>query len=305
MSRPARKSDPTAIYHVMSRSITEFDMFPDSSDKECFLDLLKKYKGKYLCKIYGYCLMSNHYHLIIDACGADISKFMKSLNQSYVRYINKKYNRKGHLLADRFNSKIIDCDEYLLTVSAYIHNNCKDIPQYNGREDEYPYSSMGIYMGKMKDKRELVDTEYVLRRVNEKDKDRARKAYTELVVERKEEGTSKKLKEYLEEFWNEQYQYKSYREIILRDKDPEEIINIISEKFGIQCKTEIMHRWKRRTMEFRQVIAYALNVFCGMNICEVCKYLYNITAACCARLVDKGFEIVSRNNEIKDLLLGA
>lgn len=305
MSRRARKTDPTAIYHVMSRSITEFDMFQDNSDKERFLDILQKYKEKNHCKVYGYCLMTNHYHLIIDAYGYDISKFMKSLNQSYVIYINKKYNRRGHLLADRFNSKIIDSDNYLLTVSAYIHNNCKDISQYNGREHEYPYSSMGIYLGIMKDKRELVDTNYVLGCMNEKDKDKARSAYAEMVMERKDEGTKKKLKEYLEEFWKEQNQYRSYRQVIIRDKKPEEIVKLISEKFEIRDNTELMHRWKRRTMEFRQVVAYALAVFCGMKVCEVCKYMYNITAACCAKLVDKGFEVVRRNNEIKELLLGA
>ena len=125
MPRAARIKDPTAIYHTMSRSITEFDMFPDDSDKERFLDLLQKYKEKYQCKVYGYCLMTNHYHLIIDTCGFDISKFMKSLNQSYVKYINKKYKRRGHLLTERFNSKIISTNDYMMTVSAYIWSHSK------------------------------------------------------------------------------------------------------------------------------------------------------------------------------------
>lgn len=304
MPRAARIKEPTAMYHTMSRSITEFDMFPDDSDKEYFLDILQKCKEKFHCKVSGFCLMTNHYHLIIDTCGYDVSKFMKSLNQSYVIYINKKYNRKGHLLAERFNSKIIDSDEYLLTVSAYIHNNCKDIPGYNGREYEYPYSSMGVFLGKVKDKRNLIDTEYVLGCVNEKDKGKARAAYEEMVAERRDIGINKELKEYLKEFWNEQYQYKSYREVFIRDKKPEEIINLILDKFGIQDKTEIMHKWKRRTMELRQVVAYALTVFCGISICEACKYMYNITASCCTKLVDKGFGIVSRNSELRGLLFG-
>ena len=108
MPKGPRKKDPEAIYHIMSHSIAEFDLFPDITDKEYFLDLLQKYNTKYDCKIYGYCLMSNHYHIILDTCGFDISKYMKSLNQSYVRYINKTYKRKGHLLAERFKSKIID-----------------------------------------------------------------------------------------------------------------------------------------------------------------------------------------------------
>ena len=123
MPRYARVKEPTAIYHIMSHSITEFDLFPDNSDKEKFLDLLQECLDKFHCKVYGYCLMTNHYHLILDTCGYDISDFMKVLNQRYALYIKRIYKRKGHLLADRFTSKIIDTDQYLMTLSAYIHNN--------------------------------------------------------------------------------------------------------------------------------------------------------------------------------------
>ena len=123
MPRTARIKHPEAIFHIMAHSITEFDLFPSDEDKDCFLDLLQKFKEKHQGIVYGYCLMTNHYHILIDFNGYDISKFMKSLNQSYVRYINKKYKRKGHLLTERFHSKIIESDKYLMTVSAYIHNN--------------------------------------------------------------------------------------------------------------------------------------------------------------------------------------
>jgi hypothetical protein len=57
MPRAARKKDPTAIYHAMCRSISEFDLFKEDDDKEYFLELLQRYKNKFQCKIYGYCLM--------------------------------------------------------------------------------------------------------------------------------------------------------------------------------------------------------------------------------------------------------
>ena len=304
MPRAARIKDPKAIYHTMSRSITEFDLFPDNSDKERFLDLFQKYKEKFHCKVYGFCLMTNHYHLIIDTCGFDISKFMKSLNQTYVKYINRKYKRRGHLLAERFNSKIINTQEYMMTVSSYIHNNPKDLPGYNGKEYEYPYSSMGFYLGKQKDKRELVDIDFILRCVNEADKSKAIKAYLEMVIERRDIGINKKLKEYLDEFLKEQYDYKSFREIIFRDIKPEEVIKAIAQKFGIEDSSEIMHRWKRKTMNFRGVVAYALTVFCGMSMKEVCKYMYNITGACCAKLSERGFLAFKESAEIKAILMG-
>jgi putative transposase len=304
MPRAPRKKDPTAIYHVMSHSITEFDLFTDNADKEYFLNLLQKYNAKHNCKIYGYCLMTNHYHIILDTCGFDISKYMKSLNQSYARHINNTYKRKGSLLAERFKSKIIDSDKYLMTVSAYVHNNPKDLPGYNGREFEYPYSSMGIYLGKVKDRRNLVDTDYILGCVNEIDRDKAIKAYSEIVIEKRDIGINSKLREYLEAFEKEQYEYRSYRKVILRDKKPEDVIKLIAEKLGIEDINILMHRWKRNALQFRQITAYALNNFCGLSINEITKQMHNISHSCCAMLSNKGYEALRANNHLRECLIG-
>lgn len=303
MPRAARKKDPTAVYHVMARSITEFDMFPEDDDKNRFLDILKKCKEKYHCKVYGYCLMTNHYHLHVDCNGFDISVFMKSLNQIYVKYINNKYNRKGHLLADRFNSKIIDTDEYNLMVSAYIHNNAKDIPGYSVRVFDYPYSSMGIYLGKAKDIRKLVNTDFILGSVNETNKVRAIAAYTQMVAERRDVGINQKLREYLDEFQKEQYEYKPYREIILRDMKPEEAIKTIAQRLGIKDVEELRHRWRRKSMKFREITAYTLTCLCGIGSKEALRYIPNITTAGFASLCRRGFEAFMKDGEMRRLLL--
>ena len=75
---------------------------------------------------------------------------------------------------------------------------------------------MGIYLGKMKDKKKLVDTDFILGCVNKSNKSRAIKAYREMVIEKRDTGINKKLKQYLDEFKKEQYEYKSYREVILK-----------------------------------------------------------------------------------------
>ena len=304
MPRRARQKEEGAIYHVMARSITEFDLFPDDTDKEHFLDILKTLKEKLHFMVYCYCLMTNHYHIIIDSLGYDISKIMKSLNQRYVKYINRVYKRRGHLLAERFNSKIVDSDEYLLTVSAYIHNNSKDIPDYAGKEFTYPYSSMGIYIGLYKDKRNLIDTDFILGCVNEENRSKAVKAYTQIVIEKRDIGINKKLRQYLEEFDKEQLEYRPGRSILLRHKIPGEVIKLIAGKLGIEDEDSIMLRWKRGSMEFRRLAAYALTTYCGLGVKEACKYMNNITASCCARLSDQGFERMKSREEIKALLLG-
>ncbi len=65
MSRGLRVKSPDAIFHVSANSISEFDLFPEDDDKNHFLDILKECKEKYQCKIYGYCLMTTHYHIIL------------------------------------------------------------------------------------------------------------------------------------------------------------------------------------------------------------------------------------------------
>ena len=192
----------------------------------------------------------------------------------------------------------------MMTVSAYIHNNPKDIPEHNEKEFDYQYSSMGIYLGKTKDKRELVDTDFILGCVNETDKNQAIKAYTEMVVERRDIGINMKLKEYLDEFLKEQYEYKSSRSVFLRDIKPEELIAKIAVKLGIENTIEIMQKWKRSTMKFRSVVAYTLTTFCGMGVKEACQYMYNITGSCYAMLSERGFKEFKESEEIRDIIIG-
>jgi len=303
MCRTAREKDPEAVYHIMARSISEFDMFKDDEDKGRFLDILFECKEKYHCKVYEYCLMTNHYHILLDTNGFDISKFMKSLNLRYVKYVKKKYKRRGSLLAERFNSKIISDTKGLLTVSAYIHNNPKDIPEYSHRVMEYPYSSMGIYLGKKKDIRGIVNTDYILRCINETDISKALKAYIEMVTERREAGINKKLNQYLEEFEKEQYEYRQYRTTLLRNMKPDEVVAMIAEKLGIPDTRVIMCRWRRHSMKFREAVAYALTVFCGMGTKQACSYMKNISGSTLARLASRGFELFRKNAVLDGLFM--
>ncbi|HZK44064.1 MAG TPA: transposase [Syntrophomonadaceae bacterium] len=123
MPRIARLKSEFTTYHIIVRGNERKDIFTDSGDKKRLLETLVKVKEKYNFHIYAYCLMDNHFHLIIYDNGNDISLIMKSLNISYVMYFNKKYKRVGHLFQDRYKSEIVDSDRYLLELSKYIHNN--------------------------------------------------------------------------------------------------------------------------------------------------------------------------------------
>jgi REP element-mobilizing transposase RayT len=135
-------------------------LFRDKKDLERFFEILKDRKQKYHYHIYGFVLMPDHYHLIIETHeGANISKVMQALNTSYILYFNHRHRRVGHLIAGRFESRLVKKDRRLLELTRYIHldpvkKELVKLPQ------DYAGSSYREYLGL--DKRDLVDCEFVL-----------------------------------------------------------------------------------------------------------------------------------------------
>jgi REP element-mobilizing transposase RayT len=162
LSRKNRIKLPEGIYHISLKGFSDSWLFKNDEDRNKFLDILKKYQLVYLFRIYEYCIMGTHCHLLIHSNGADISKFMHGINQSYAIYYNKKYSREGHVFGDRFYSRITKDNHDVLNVAAYIHNNPKDIKKYKDCVEDYKFSSFGIYMGKFKDSHLLLDCNFIL-----------------------------------------------------------------------------------------------------------------------------------------------
>jgi REP element-mobilizing transposase RayT len=193
MPRRARIKGINTTYHVIIRGNERKNIFGVDSDKVYFIETLNKMKERYNFIIEVYCLMDNHVHILIDDNGNDISKLMKSINISYAYYYNKVNTRVGHLFQDRFISEIIEDDAYLLTVSAYIHNN----PVRAGivrKPEEYKWSSMGAYLGREDILR--VNKERILGQFSER-KETAIKKYYEFV--RKHENIEEQVMEVEEE----------------------------------------------------------------------------------------------------------
>ncbi len=124
MPRVARVIENNVCFHIIARGNQNQTVFKKDSDYQFFLKILRKYKWHYGYKLYGYCLMPNHIHLLLEIDPAEnISELMKSVNQSYAIYFNSKYNTSGHLWQGRFKSMLITKDDYLLNCIQYIEFN--------------------------------------------------------------------------------------------------------------------------------------------------------------------------------------
>lgn len=147
MPRQARRKSKSGIYHVMLRGINKQVIFEDEEDSLKFLETLKNYKAISGYKIFAYCLMSNHIHLLLKVEKENLDLIIKRIAGSYVYWYNWKYHRSGHLFQDRFKSEPVEDDMYFLTVIRYIHQN----PIKAGLSksiDEYKFSSYNEYINK-------------------------------------------------------------------------------------------------------------------------------------------------------------
>lgn len=149
MARPLRLEYPGAFYHVINRGNAGENIFINDRDKEKFLEYLEKAVERYLIRIHTYCLMTNHYHLLVETPQPNLSQAIKWVNVSYATYFNRKRNRSGHLFQGRFKSIIVDADEYLKPLSRYIHLNPVRAKMVESH-DAYYWSSYPVFIGKRK-----------------------------------------------------------------------------------------------------------------------------------------------------------
>jgi REP element-mobilizing transposase RayT len=123
MARPLRIEYPGAVYHITARGNARADIYRDDADREIFLRVLANVVAHHRWRVYAYCLMGNHYHLLLETPEPNLSRGMRQLNGTYTQRFNRRHERVGHLLQGRFHAVIVDRERYLLELSRYIALN--------------------------------------------------------------------------------------------------------------------------------------------------------------------------------------
>ena len=145
MSRPLRIEYAGAWYHVMNRGRRREDIFLEKGDYRLFLEILRETSKQWNLEVSAYCLMPNHYHLLVRTPDGNLSRCMRHLNGVYTQRFNRKHALDGQLFCGRYKAVLVEDDSHLLELLRYIHRNPlpADLAEHLGN---YPWSSHKGYL---------------------------------------------------------------------------------------------------------------------------------------------------------------
>jgi putative transposase len=271
MARRPRVFAAGLLYHVIVRGNQRRKTFRHDDDYRAYLDRLEKYRSQCQVRIYAYCLMPNHVHLLVETGSTPLAKFMQGVQQSYTQYFNRRYRKVGHLFQGRYKAIICDRDKYLLALIRYIHLNAVRA-KLAIRPERYRYSGHNSYLRNETDK--IVEATPVLKLMG------GEKAYERFVLagmgeEHNEAYYSVKDQRFLgEEGFGEEIS-RDVEEISKpkRKKPIETVFKEIARR--VKASPELIRSKDRRwDISHKRAEAVAILVReCGYGVSEVAKYL--------------------------------
>lgn len=176
MSRKPRIHYMGAFYHVVVRGNNHAYIFNNREKKEEYKKIVSKYKKKYRFKLYAYCIMDNHVHMLIEVSDVPLSKIMQGIQQVFTQHYNRRNKSTGHVFEQRYKSYLCNRDEYLFQLIRYVHQNPVR-SKLNGGIG-YEWSSHKEYIGNS----ELADVNFPLSMFSDK-KNKAIKRYLNFIGE--------------------------------------------------------------------------------------------------------------------------
>lgn len=146
MARPLRIELSGGVYHVTSRGDRQEDIYLDDADRTSWLILLGQVCKRFNWVCHAYCLMDNHYHIIVETAEPNLSQGMRQLNGVYTQNFNRRHNRVGHVFQGRYKAILVERDSYLLELSRYVVLNPLRVGMVKN-VDQWPWSSYAAMIG--------------------------------------------------------------------------------------------------------------------------------------------------------------
>jgi len=191
MARPLRIEYPYAVYHITSRGNAQQDIFVDDGDRAVFLEVLTKSIDRFNWLCHAFCLMGNHYHLLIETVDPTLARGMRHLNGVYTQTFNRRHKRSGHLLQGRYKAILVEKDSHLLELARYVALNPVRAGMVPSCKD-WRWSSYRATAG-LEPAPSFLTTEWILAQLAESPS-RARKAYRQFVSDGRGEMVWQKLR---------------------------------------------------------------------------------------------------------------
>ena len=302
MARPLRIQFEDATYHVFTRGHRKEHIFFDDRDREKFLELLEQTWQKYGLRIYCYVLMPNHYHLVLSTPAANLSEAMHYLNAGYANWFRTRHQIVGSVFQGRYKSLLVDKDNYLLVLSAYVHLN----PLKAGLIEDlksYRWSSYRAYVGK-EQPLPFLDISELLGQFGGKN---PQKEYEKFVVDQWERYSEKQEEEFErgviigdEDFKQKVVDMlKGMTRVVerempeakkLRMLSAEDVEEAMKSEFGLQGEEIYI---KRRGNVWRKLYLYGLKEFTDMQLVEIGEKLgidYTAVSQAVRRLKEEAAE---------------
>jgi putative transposase len=280
MSRPLRIEYPDAWYHIMNRGGRYKPIFEDKNDYSMFLELLREAIEIFNIKVTAFCLMQNHYHLLIQTPKANISRSMRHINGVYTQRFNNIHGYDGHLFRGRYKSILIDADSYLLKVMRYIHRN----PITAGLTEnlDYTWSSHKAYLSDSK-KWDWISRDKILVMLS-RNKSLQRTVYRDFVKESDNDdfsaiykkrklpailGSERFLKLIKEDFFKKKKHIEVPESRILTP-EKDEIMSAVSKEYEVSI-SDLKVSKRGQMNEARNVAMYLMRHLRGDKLSEICK----------------------------------
>ena len=294
MARLARVEYEGAIYHVTVRGNNRRDIFKDDRDRNRFLERLEDGAHEFDVRVYAFCLMRNHVHLVVETPRANLARFMHKLQTAYPVYFNKRHREHGHLMQGRYGAKVVEGDAYLLALARYVHLNPVHVEAMTALSLEeriralrkYPWSSYQTYLGSKV--RRFVQAAPLLAMMNGRSQEHRRLEYRRFVeaalAETDEEfraiykgsrlgiGGEDFLVKLASRYGKAAGERAKGEDVVLRRVrrrlDPERVVAVVCRHLGVAPGAE---RLRRRDSWVRAVAARMLSRFGGLTQREIAE----------------------------------